>query len=58
MSKENVASKIDMQGLDYWLTNYYDPDDIEEADLRQACERARGAVEEVETLLADYGYTL
>ena len=54
--KERVANKIDNEGLEYWLTDYYDPEDIPEEDVRKACEKARKWLQRADELLTEYGY--
>lgn len=56
IKKENVIGKIENEGLSYWLTDFFDPNDIEEKDVRAACIKARKVLIEVEGILEDNGY--
>ena len=56
--KEHVAGKIDNEGLGYWLTNYFDPNDIIEEEVREACQQASDWLRKADDLLEEHGYRL
>jgi len=55
-TKEQIKAEIDTEGFAYWLTDYYDPKDINDPKLKELLTRTRDALLEAELNMRNEGY--
>lgn len=56
MTNEELLSKIDWEGVEYYFLDYVDLDSIADVDLRKSVKQLKLAWEEILSTLEEIGY--
>lgn len=56
MTNEELLSKIDWEGIEYYFLDYVDPNSIADVDLRKSVKQLKLAWEEILSTLEEIGY--